>query len=80
MRIFDQDRNKTLKNIILCLTFEEAMELKESLETVMKNKSHTTHEHVNDSEYEHEITVTLYNDENLYGFNSRLLKVIKKDE
>ena len=56
------------------------MELKESLETVMKNKSHTTHEHVNDSEYEHEITVTLYNDENLYGFNSRLLKVIKKDE
>lgn len=79
MRIFDEKKDTTIKNILLCLTPEEARELRDSLNLIIKNKSKIRHEHINDLDYSHEIIVTLYDEKNLQGFSSRMIKVIKED-
>ena len=80
MRIFHENKNETIKNILLCLTLDEARELRDSLNLIIKNKSQISHEHINDLDYSHEITITLYDEKNLQGFSSRIVKVIQEDE
>lgn len=80
MRIFHENKNETMKNILLCLTLDEAKELRDSLNLIIKNKSQIRHEHINDLDYSHEITITLYDEKNLQGLNSRIVKVIQEDE
>lgn len=80
MRILNEDKDETIKNILLCLTLDEARELRDSLTSLIRNKNKPNHAHVNDAEYWHEITITVYDENNLQGFNSRVLNIIKEDK
>ena len=51
MRIFHENKNETIKNILLCLTLDEARELRDSLNLIIKNKSQISHEHISDVDY-----------------------------
>lgn len=79
MRIFDNENDKPLKSITLFLTEEEATELKDDLERLIKNIGNNEHVHINDLEYVRELTVTLYNPNNLNHFDERSKKVILED-
>lgn len=79
MRIFNQDKDETIKNIIICLTIEEARDFRDSLNLIIKDKSKIRHEHIDDLDCSHEITITLYDENNLNGINPRIIKVIKED-
>jgi hypothetical protein len=50
MRILNQDDNKSLKNVVLMLTVEEAAELKDDLERLLSKKVLNDHSHINDLE------------------------------
>lgn len=79
MRILNQDKDETIKDIIICLTIDEAKELRDSLNLIIKDKSISRHEHIDDIDCLHEITITLYDENNLSGFNPRIVKMIKND-
>ena len=62
MYLIDENTNRTLERITLLLNRSEAMELRDSIHTILNENSH--HEHVSNGEYNKEITVSLY-DENV---------------
>ena len=48
MRLFNEDTEKKVNNVILYLTHQEAREMKDSLETLLNDKDH----HHNDWDHE----------------------------
>lgn len=77
MRLFDETNDRTLKSLVLLLTMEEARELRDDLGALLQKTD--THAHVDDSTYEHEVTVAIYDPQRLKGFNDRIVKVIIDD-
>jgi hypothetical protein len=69
MRILDDDSGESLQDIILFLTKDEAKELKDSLESMLRKFGNHEHAHINDTEYIRELTVTLYDPNDLSQFN-----------
>ncbi|NMB95391.1 MAG: hypothetical protein GYA02_02085 [Clostridiaceae bacterium] len=80
MRILNQDDNKAVNNVLILLTMEEAAELKDDLERLLSKKITNDHSHINDLEYEHELSISLYDENNIEGFDDRTKKLILQDE
>lgn len=79
MRILDESSDKSLEKVILYLTLEEALELKDSLDELLK-KPLNNHTHVSDENFQKEITVCIYDTNNLSGFSERSKNLIKNDQ
>jgi hypothetical protein len=79
MRILDIENNKVSKNITLYLKLEEARKLADDLHRLIDNYGNNEHTHINDCDYTHEITVVLYNENNIIDFNERSRKLIIAD-
>jgi hypothetical protein len=79
MHILDQDSDKALGDVILYLTLAEALELRDGLNELIK-KPLNNHTHVSDENYQRELTVCIYDKENLEGFNKRSINLITHDE
>lgn len=80
MRILNEDTDKSMKNALLLLTLQEARELRDDLERMISQKIINDHSHINDLDYEHELTVAVYDSENIGGFDERTKKLILHDE
>ena len=80
MRILNQDTDEVLKDVLLLLTESEASELKDELERLLSSTQRDDHGHINDDEYQREITLTIYNDDNLDGFDERVKRLIIEDK
>jgi hypothetical protein len=80
MRILDKRNDVALTDVILLLTQNEASELKETIELMLKNIDFNRHEHINDKEYEHEIILSIYDESNPMPFNKRIQKLITEDK
>lgn len=79
MRIFDNDNEQVLRNVSIFLTLDEAREIVSSIEGLIRSfKSDADHVHLNDDSFQHEMTVCLYDETNLNGFNARA-KVLIQD-
>ena len=79
MRILDSDNNIAVKDVVLLLTYQEACELASDLSELVK-KEKSTHVHINDMDYQHEITIAIYGVNNLNGFTQRVKQLICVDE
>ncbi len=79
MRILDQETDKAIKNIILLLTLNEASELKDDLERMISENKTAEHSHICDINYEHEVTIAIYEDGITDSFNSRIKRLLKED-
>ena len=75
MKILDSEKKEKLKNIILYLTKEEAIELRDSIEELIESDSHQ-HTHIPSEDYKNEITVCIYNIKNLKGFDEDSKRII----
>lgn len=80
MRILDQDTDKATKNILILLTQSEAAELRDDLDRMLSHKIIADHSHINDIEYEREITVAIYEDKAIGDFDERTKKLIVSGE
>ena len=82
MRIYDSDSDKKINNVILYLTPDEAREMKNFLDLLLSNNEKHHHEHIPDREndFKREITVCIYEKENLSSFDERSKKLILNDE
>jgi hypothetical protein len=77
MRILNQKNDKALERIIIYLTFSEASELKDSVNSILETKSH--HEHIPSDDYQKELTICIYDTDDLSSFDDRSKKLIKDD-
>lgn len=78
MRILDQDSDKTCRDVLLYLTPSEALELRDSLNHLLEKPS-SNHAHISEDDYKRELTVCIYDVNNLQGFNKRSLDIILND-
>lgn len=79
MRILDEISDKSLENVILYLTFAEASEFRNSLDELLK-KPLNNHAHISNENFQKEITVCIYDMDNLKGFNERSVNLIINDQ
>ncbi len=79
MRILDEISDKSLENVILYLTQLEALELRDSLNDLLK-KPLNNHSHISSDDFQKEVTVCIYDVENLNGFNARSIDLIINDK
>ena len=79
MRILDQKNDQSINQVVLYLTKEEALELKDSLDGIIEDNNLGRHEHVSSSEYDKEITVCLYDPGSIEQFSERSKKLIRHD-
>lgn len=79
MRILDEASDKSINNILLCLTFSEALELRDSLNALIE-KPLNNHAHIPNDDFSKEITVCVYDINNLKDFNKRSIDLILYDE
>ena len=76
MRILDTDTNLASKNIILYLKPEEAKELYDSIGALLAKNNYNTHSHIADKDFDHEVTVVLYNEQQMETLNERSKQLI----
>ena len=79
MRILDQTNDKSLSDILLLLTIDEAKELRDAIETLLLQQNKNDHCHISDFDYSKELTVSLYEQNQIDGFNERIQMLINKD-
>ena len=79
MRILDDKSDKKLNSVSLFLTKTEATHLIGYLAQLLSNKS-LDHSHLMSEDYKKEVTVCLYDPENVDNFQERIQKLIHYDE
>lgn len=79
MKILNEESNKKIDHITICLTREEAKELASDLKQLLENKE-LHHTHLSSEDYQKEITICIYDANNLKGFHPRVIKLIQDDE
>lgn len=82
MRILDRDNDIAVKHVEILLTSAEALELMDALQDLLSNDEGQLHSHINDSSYQHELTLAIYNDNNkgIDIFNARIKELIEHDK
>ncbi|WP_027399782.1 hypothetical protein [Anaerovorax odorimutans] len=80
MRILDTENDKALKDINIYLTRVEVHELFDDLKAMLETSSQEHHVHINDLQYEHEITFALYDEEDVSSFDERSKILINHDK
>jgi len=75
MYIYDSENDKLLDNVTIYLTLDEARELYDSLAEIIEHPV-GNHIHINSSDYQKEVTVCIYDIENLDLFDEKSKKII----
>jgi hypothetical protein len=78
MRILDEDTDRSIQTIVLYLTKSEAEELRDSLNLLLEDSS-LRHEHVSSADNRREVTVCIYDPDNLEGLNERSKTLIQSE-
>lgn len=79
MRILDNESDKKLDNVSMFLTKEEAVQLRGYLNQLLDNPA-LQHSHLSSADYQKEITICLYTEDNLSTFDERSKNLILNDE
>lgn len=75
VRILDVDSDRSLGSIGIYLTPEEASQLVGQLQDLLDHPDNN-HAHLNDAEYQHEITVSVYTPSNIRFYDERSKRLI----
>lgn len=78
MHILDQMSDTSLTKVTLFLTSSEARELRDSVEALLADPAHH-HEHVSSSDFGKEITITIYDLQEIGSFDEQSRRMIMED-
>ena len=79
MRIHDSDNDKVIDNATVYLTATEAQELMDDLSAVLLNPK-GNHAHICSADYQQELTVCIYNLDDLDEFDDPSKAIIRSTE
>jgi hypothetical protein len=77
--MLDEDRNLAVNRLTLLLTRAEMAELRDSAAGLLAHPEHQ-HSHVPSEDYQKEVTLVVYDPNDLSGLHERCRRVILKDE
>ena len=60
MRMLDMNTDIAISSLLLMLTISEAKELRDSIDNILDNNQRGDHQHVDDNESNHQITIAIY--------------------
>ena len=80
MRLLDPHRDVCLREFTLYLTRAEADQLQYTLATLVGQLPDNAHEHIHDDNYQHSLTVALYDPDHLESFDARSRRLISADD
>ena len=80
MRLLDQTGDSALKSIIVYLTRAEAEELRDSVNDLLEHSNYAAHHHIYCKDFKRELTICIYNEDDLAGFDERSKRLIANDE
>ncbi|TKG92988.1 hypothetical protein EYV94_18630 [Puteibacter caeruleilacunae] len=80
MRLFDQEKETLINDLLILLTIDEALELKCELERLIQQQKTDDHGHINNEDYTKEITVSVYDPNNIDNFSRRIKNLIIDDK
>jgi rRNA maturation endonuclease Nob1 len=75
MRIHNEDDDTSVQRVTLFLTPEEAREMRDAVDTLLMSTS-GSHVHVPSEEYTHEVTLCVYEADQLNGLSERARQLI----
>jgi len=76
MYIYDSDSDRTIDDVVLYLTIEEASELYDGLAKIIE-KPRGNHTHVSSDDYQRELTVCIYRKEDIDTFDDKSQQILK---
>jgi hypothetical protein len=77
MKIIDENENKVLSDVMICLKIDQLKELRDTLDDIINNSSH--HGHLSDFEKSYELTICCYGKEGLdKNLNEEVRKLLYK--
>jgi hypothetical protein len=79
LRILDDASDKKLDHVSVFLTKEEAIHLRGYLNQLLDNPK-LQHFHLSSSDYQKEINICLYDDNNIENLSQRSIKLIREDK
>jgi hypothetical protein len=77
MRILDNETGSALDAVTIYFTRQEAEEAIQSLARLMATSAEH-HVHLNDAEYQREVTISIYSQDNLHEFDERSRRLIQE--
>jgi hypothetical protein len=80
MRLLDQRSEKSLQSVTVYLTKDEAEELRDSVIGLLNEPPFHAHNHIYSKDYKKELTICIYNEDDLAGFDERSKRLIVSDE
>jgi hypothetical protein len=81
VRLLDEDSDRAVKSLALYLTPKEAQKARKALDELLASheSGKVEHVHIDDSEYEHHLTLVLYTPEQADRFQERWRRLIVED-
>lgn len=76
MRFLNQENGQSMNDILLLMTYQEACEIRDDLERLISSGKLNDHSHINDAEFKHELTLSIYNENDLDGYQENIRKLI----
>ena len=79
MRLLDRDHDQSFNNLGLYLTPSEALQKIGYLKGLLDDPD-ANHSYLNDSEYKHEVTLTIYTDSNIQHYDERSKRLLLENK
>lgn len=76
MRFINQENGQPISDMLLLMTYQEACEIRDDLERLISSDKLNEHSHVNDAEFRHELTLSIYDEGHLDGYQDNIKKWI----
>ncbi|MDE5909767.1 MAG: hypothetical protein K2H52_13645 [Lachnospiraceae bacterium] len=80
MRFLNQANGQSKNDILLLMTYKEACEIRDDLEKLISSEKLNDHSHISDAEFKHEITLSIYNENDLNGYQDHIKKLILEEK
>lgn len=76
MIFLNQENGQAINDILLLMTYQEACEIRDDLERLISSEKLNDHSHISDVEFKHELTLSIYNEKDLDGYQDNIKKLI----
>lgn len=76
MRFLNQENGQSMNDILVLMTYQEACEIRDDLERLILSNKMNDHSHITDAEFKHELTLSIYNENELDGYQEKIKKLI----
>lgn len=76
MRFLNQENGQSINDMLLLMTYQEACEIRDDLERLISSEKLNDHRHIYDADFKHELTLSIYSENNLDSYQDNIRKLI----